>query len=169
MGLKWFKYIAIGFATLAMMLSCCPCKNLATTSETKTSDSVSVKTTITEKEKSVFTPVDSAAIKAMVKCPPSGIINVPEIVKKSKNATVKAGIKNNLLYANCKCDSVEAKLKYQEKLTEIYKNHVTLSNEVKVVEIEKIPKWAQYLMWIGVAAILGWIIKLVIKIYKIFI
>jgi hypothetical protein len=161
--------LSIGIALGSMAASCCPCKNLASTSETKTSDSVNVKTTITHKEKSFFTQADSAAIRAMVKCPESGIINLPEITKKSKNSTVKAGIKNNVLYASCNCTSVEVKLKYQEKLTEIYRRHINTSNAVKVIEIEKIPKWAIYLILAGVASILAWIIKLVIKIYKIFI
>jgi hypothetical protein len=169
MGLKWFKYLVIGIAALATMLSCSPCKELINTTVKETKDSVNTKTTITEKEKSVFTAADSAAIKMLVKCPENGVLNIPEVIKKSKNTTAKASIKNNVLSVDCKCDALEVKLKYQEKLTEIYRRHVNISNTVKVIEVKKIPKWAQYFMWIGAVAILGWIIKLVIKIYKIFI
>lgn len=169
MGLKWLKYLVIGIAALATMLSCCPCKELINTTVKETKDSVDTKTTITEKEKRVFTAADSAAIKMLVKCPENGVLNFTEVIRKSKNAIAKASIKNNVLSVECKCDTLELKLKYQEKLIEIYRKHVNISNAVKVIEVEKIPKWAQYLMCIGAAAILGWIIKLVIKIYKIFI
>lgn len=166
MGLKWVKYLVIGLAALAMCVSCCPCKNLASTSETKISDSVNVTTTITPKEVSVFTKEDSVKIQSMVKCPPSGILNVPETVKKSKNATIKQGIKDNKMYASCKCDALEVKVKYQDKVIEIYRKHAENTKAVQVVEVEKIPKWAQVLAWIGAISILLIIIFLVINIYN---
>lgn len=169
MGLKRVKIFAFGFVGAVIIQSCCPCKNLATTSETKTSDSVNVKTTVTEKEKSVFTAADSASIKALVKCPENGVLNLPEITKKSKNTTARVAIKNNIVSVDCKCDALEVKLKYQEKLTEIYKRHINTSNVVKVIETEKIPKWGLYFIVFGICSALFWTIKLVIKIYKTFI
>ncbi len=102
--------------TLIGLSSCCPCKHIESSINNDHKDSSWTKTEIKWKDSVYNTPVDSAAIKAMVICPPSGVINTPVFIKKSKQATNTAAIVNNQLIAKCKCDGLELLLKQKRLL-----------------------------------------------------
>lgn len=147
--LKIVIYTVFLTLTIGLISSCCPCKNIQNSINNDHKDSSWTKTEIKWRDSIYNTPVDSAAIMAMVICPPSGIINTPVFTKKSKQATITAAIINNQLIAKCKCDSIEFLLKQKETLIEGYRLQATHRTEIKVVTEKYIPLWVKILAWIG--------------------
>lgn len=153
---------------LLLLVGCCPCKKLADSSRESVKDSTSVTTELKYKDTTLLTPKSLIDILHLVPVPDSGKINLKPIYRRSANANLTVGIKDNLLQAKCECDALEVKLSYYEKLVTIYKQRLENREAVKVVEVERIPKWVKILAGIGAAALLFLLIFIVIKIYNFF-
>lgn len=159
------KTLYISILLALFVTACSPCKNVGSV-VTTIKDSTVVKTEIKYKDTTVYTPVDSASIMAMVKCPPSGVINTPVFTQKSKQATVVAQILNNILVAKCKCDSLEILLQQKETIISSYRLQAMTRAEVKVVREKYVPLWVKILAWIGAILSLSGIGIISIKFLK---
>jgi hypothetical protein len=93
-------------AILAIIaISALGCRPIKEVTESDKSDSISVVEKITLRDTTVYIAADSAAIKALVKC--------PDLVLQenhSGKAIVRVQIKDNVLTANCLCAETEVKL-----------------------------------------------------------
>jgi hypothetical protein len=161
--LKIWPLLALVWMLLAF--GCIPTKIVNTTKSTK-SDSTHVEESQACKDTSVTTKADSinASEKVTVK---NGVATMKPIFKKSKNSTISAGIYNNKLFAKCKCDALELKIKLLEKTIKIYreKKEAKDSTNTVIVTEQYIPWWAKILSVIGGIALMALIIFIVVKIY----
>ena len=159
---KRLKILTFFIIAIIAMLCLCSCKSKKQLQSVKTvtKDSISVKETIIEKEKLVYSPVDSASIKALVKCP-----DVKPITVRNKNAVATFQIKNGVAKADCFCDSSAIIFKYNETLKEVFKQHLNTTENVKVIPMPYVPWLYKILSAIGAVAILYFTIK-TIKYFK---
>lgn len=164
--MKPIHYILTVLTAIAIATGCCPCKKLKNQSERIVKDSVWTKVETKWRDSIIQTPVDSVAIMAMVKCPDNGVINIPVVTKKNKQATVTAGVVNNKLIAHCKCDALEMKVKLQETSIEKYRLAIDKYKNIQVISKKYIPDWIKVLAGVGVAALVLLAIKIYLKIIK---
>lgn len=160
--------IASMIVSIATTTSSCHLFNKQSKSDTVIKDSLVIKESINWKDTVVFYPVDSIAIKALVKCPDGSLINMPVKEIKTSRASISIGIKNGLLISKCICDSGYIKARFAEKIKEVYKSHLNKNNTVTIVPEKYIPSWVKWLAWTGALFLLATLIYLIIKIYKIF-
>ena len=127
-----------------------------------TKDSIETKDSIVEKERLVYSPVDSAKIKALVKCP-----DVAKTTVKHKHATASFEIKGGVATVDCFCDSTAIKVKERERFKTVIKQHLKEFSEVshKTTREPYVPMWARVFAGIGVAATLYGIFR-IIKLFK---
>lgn len=149
-----------------VLCSCCPCKNIGSEVEREKKDSTWTKVETRWRDTVITTPVDSAAIKALVICPEGGVINMPELISKTNRATAKAKIVNNQLRVSCKCDGLELRLKLRDITIEKYRLALDRSSELKIRSEKYIPRWVKILACIGAGLALYHAIRLAFKIYK---
>jgi hypothetical protein len=159
---KLIKLILLG----CLIMACSSCKtSKSVTTNTTTKDSVNVDVRTVIKDSIVYTKVDSAAIKALVKCPDGKLINMPAIVSKSKTAKASFEIKNGIAIAKCVCDSQAIvnrttsviKTKFQQRLNSISK--------AAVIEKKVTPPWVVKLV-ATLSILLAVSILVVIKLLK---
>lgn len=116
------------------------------------------------REKLVFTPVDSARIKAMVHCPDGKPVDIkPTIVKGKKQATAIFGIKDGVASVECLCDSLAMVVKETERERDVFKQRLnSIESEEKTIEkvvTNESPRWMKILAGIGVFSLLFWAFK----------
>ena len=128
-------------------------------------DSVHVTERWTFRDTVVSTPVDSASIMAMVKCPTDGTsVKLQKVTARGNHAKVRVEIVDGMLKADCECDSVKFKLKVAEIERDYFATKSNERSEVKVVPEKFIPMWVKILAWIGAGAIIVTVIYLFFKI-----
>lgn len=149
-GIKILTFFLVGF-----MLTQCKCKQqLERVVERR--DSLVTKDSIVYREKLVYSPVDSAKIRAQVKCP-----DVPKTTVKSKHATASFEIKDGVAKVDCLCDSTAIKVREYERYKEALNKHHESEKSKAVVEKRYVPKWIGALAGIGIFALLYLIYKLI--------
>lgn len=129
-------------------------------------DSTNVTTSINYRDTTIYSPVDSAKIKAMVKCPESGMLQLAPQSHRSHNATITVGIIDNKLTAECLCDSIELRLKLRDKQVSIYRNAMESLKETNVVMVKFVPKWIKAFAWIGAGFISMLLLYLIWRLIK---
>lgn len=112
--------------------------------------------------------VDSAKIKAEVKCI-DGKANMKETVVKKGKTTIKAKVTDGKLEAECFTDSLEAKISFQNKVIEKYRQR--LEKEVRTINLTKKQKKEAFKegrrkgINIGIFSILGLIALVIAAIF----
>lgn len=142
------------------MLLSIGCRNIKEVEKIKivTRDSVHTKDSLVIKEKIVYSPVDSAAIKAQVNCP-----DLKPVKVKSKTATATFEIKNGVAKVNCFCDSAAIRVQEREYYQKQFKQRLNSveTTDKKIVEVPVYPWWLKALASIGAAAIIYFTYKLI--------
>lgn len=166
---KLIRIVVIAIVTVTVFSTgSCHLFRKQSTKETITKDSLVIKEYTNWKDTVVFYPVDSVAIKALVKCPDGTLLNIPVKEIKSNRAIISFGITNGVLTSKCICDSGYIKARFAEKIKEVFKSHLNKSTTVTIVPEKYIPSWVKWLAWTGALYLLATLIYLIIKIYKIF-
>lgn len=147
-------------ALLLCLYSCKHNKELRQ-SATKTKDSISVVTNTIIKDSLIFTDVDSASIKALVKCP-----DIKPIVVWHKTARATFEIKNGVAKVDCFCDSVGIINRTKTTIETAFKQHLNETFKATIVQVPYLPLWAKILSAIGCVAILYGTFR-IIKFFKI--
>jgi hypothetical protein len=119
------------------------------------SDTVKIETCVTEHDTAIKTLVDSSQIRELLECDKNGQITLKEFQDYKMGIIAKVptlSIHNNVLTADCKCDSakIHAILKDREtKITE--KSSVTIT--MPPVQVKYVPKFTQIFSIIGMACV----------------
>ncbi len=148
---------------LILAASCRHGKSIAKIESTK--DSINVIERVTVRDSLIFTKVDSAGIKALVRCPDGKPADIAPIKVKSKNAVVTFEIKNGVAKADCLCDSVGIISRTTRINRETYKQHLKDVKTVSVIPEPCIPMPFKILSGVGVLAI-GFSIYKLTKFFK---
>jgi hypothetical protein len=150
------KRITIIFIVLTICL--CGCKtarHIPVTTEIKTEIKEVIRDTV------VYVPADRATVTALLECDSVGNVLIREIetLQGELNAKATIIIKENVVTANCQCDSTAIYLRLKDRYEE------TKIKEKIPVYVEKPLKWWQAaFMWAGIAALIVSIILITIKI-----
>lgn len=153
------NHILIAVAAMMLLASCC--RKHIPVAGTHSSDSTVVKEVISYRDTVIYSPVDSSAIRAEVKCPENGVVNLPEITRRSRNAIVKVRIDSNQVVASCVCDSLEQRVKLQDRT--IHELRQRRSETVQIVREQYVPKVIQALAWLGGLSFVTGLIFIIIK------
>lgn len=157
-------YILVLLWMVAMLLavsSCCTPKALESHN---IKDSVTTSIEIKYRDVPVVIPADTAAIQALVKCPENGVVNMPEVVKKSERAIVKAKITDNKLDVSCVCPQLEKMVKAQDKIIKELRNRKEVFTRTVIKEVKYIPVWIQAFAWLGAISIIIYSVLIYLKI-----
>ena len=154
---KLIKILTFFFVVVALLLCLYSCKHNKTLEKTseKTKDSISVVTNTIIKDSLIYTDVDSASIKALVKCP-----DVKPIVVKNKIARATFEIKNGVAKADCFCDSTGIISRTTNTIKTVFKQHLNDAVKITTVQVPYLPLWAKILSIIGGIALLFGTFKL---------
>lgn len=155
------KLKTLTFFLFAALLSCKTTKDVERIRYVS-KDSIQVRDSIVEKEKLVYSPVDSAKIKALVKCP-----DFEKTTVKNKHARASFEIKNGVATVDCLCDSTAIKVKERERYKTVIKQHLKEYSEVSKRTIREpfIPNWARVFVCIGVGTTLYGVFR-IIKLFR---
>lgn len=151
-----------------VLLASCSRKITPVTSTHEKKDSTNVTTSIKYRDTLIYSPVDSASIKAMVHCPENGMLQLAPRSHRSRNSIVTVGIVNNQLLAECLCDSIELRLQVAEKQTTIYRSAMESLKQTNVVMVKFVPKWIKAFAWTGagcLSLIIAYLIWKLIRMY----
>jgi len=89
------------------------------------------------------------------------------IKKSNGNASVELYKKNEIVYANASCDSLELQIKLKDSLIKSYRELITdKQTTLPPVAVKYIPWIIKILAWIGGIALLLIVIKVALFIYK---
>ncbi len=155
----------IAIYILTALLLCACSKKITPSVHQSDKDSVHVSERVSYRDTVVYSPVDSASIMAMVKCPTDGTsVVLSPLVARGNHAKVKVEIVDGMLKADCECDSVKYQLKVAEIERDFFQAKSEKRSEVKVVPERFIPWYMKVLAWIGAGAIVITVIYCFIKI-----
>lgn len=160
--MKILKYIAFFLLAVLVTTSCRQVKEVERIKYV-TKDSIRTKDSIVDRERIVYTPVDSAKIKALVVCPDGKPVNFKPTSTKSKHASAFFEIKDGVATVNCFCDSVGVKVRERERYRTEFKQHLNevLEKSLTTQQVKYVPVYIQVFAWIGLGAVLLVIYKLI--------
>lgn len=166
--MKTGKYYLIALMVIALtvlVVSGCKCPQALTS--TVVQDSVSTTIKKEYRDSIIRIPADTASIQALVKCPPNGLANMPEVKLKSKRAVISAKVVNGELDATCICPELEKEVKLlKETITQLRQRNTFTTRTLPPVEIKYIPAWVKFFAWTGAISLLLLGVLICFKIYK---
>lgn len=146
--------------SILILLSACNNK-LIPTVDRQVNDSVHVSDVTTYIDTAVSVPADSVSLVGKVENN-----SMPEILVKSNRASLKVRVDSGTVKADCDCGPIELQLKNKTRELSTHRCIKTVEViRVPPVIIEKTPTLTLWLSWIGIGAIILFIIYLVIKLY----
>ena len=149
---------------IAMMVWMCSCRTPQPIVQTE------IKEVVVEREVRdtiVTIAPDSASIKALLDCDSAGNVLVKELQEvQGKNVALQAELKQTnkgtSIVIDCKQDSLERVIALQnEKISELSNNKHT-----ETIEVKYIPEVVKWFAWIGAAAVLYVLLRVVLWVYK---
>jgi len=165
--MKSFKYYLIALATILLaivVVTGCKCPQAVTSTVVKDSTSTTIKREY--RDTVIRIPADTASIQALVKCPPNGIVNMPEMKVKSKRAIISAKIVNGAFDATCTCPELEKQVKILKETIFQLRQRNSLTTRTATVEVRYIPGWVKVLAWVGVTTLLMLLLLIGFKLYR---
>ena len=131
---------------------------------------VEVEKVVTKTDTLVYTQPDSASIQALLVCDSMGNVLIKQLTEEqgktiALQAQLKQTNKGTALVVDCKADSLQMLVdKYREELQQ-----KTEHNTTEVVEVQYIPWIVKVLAWIGGIVLAYILIRVCIKIAKLFV
>lgn len=160
------KYYLIAFAVVLLtviVVTGCKCPQAVTSTVIRDSVSTSIKREY--RDTVIRIPADTASIQALVKCPPNGIVNMPEMKVKSKRAIISAKIVNGTLDATCTCPELEKQVKLLKETVTHLRQRWELKTKTVTVEVKYIPAWVKVLAWVGGISLFAILLLIGFKLY----
>lgn len=138
------KMITIVIA-ISLLIACCPTRKIITTAEIQR-DSITIKEVI--RDTIVQIRQDSSAIEMLLECDSVGKVRMKELISyRSGDRTPppKVIIRENILYAESKVDSMNVYLSMKDRYTEA----VVAKKEIIVQQVNVLSWWQTLWVWIG--------------------
>ncbi len=162
----YITYLIVAFSLTILAIAIISCK----TSQPIAEKVIEVEKVVTKTDTLVYTQPDSASIQALLVCDSMGNVLIKQLTEEqgktiALQAQLKQTNKGAALVVDCKADSLQVLVdKYREELQQKTEHSAT-----EVVEVQYIPWIVKVLAWIGGIMLAYIIIRIAIKIAKLFV